>query len=335
MKINAFVGTDLGGAGAAAKRAEALGYDGISSIETAHDPFMPLAMAATHTSKIDLLTSIAVAFARNPMLLANIGHDLNSLSKGRFILGLGSQIEAHITRRFSMPWSKPAARMREMIAAIHAIWDAWYDKKPLDFRGELYTHTLMTPYFTPLDTQHGRPRIMLAAVGPEMTRVAAEVCDGMICHGFTTAKYLREVTIPTIESALAAKGRKREAFEVVCPPMVAMGDNEEELAKGMAGVRSAISFYGSTPAYKGVFETHGRFDLHPQLHKMSKEGKWKEMTTIINEDVIRDFAVVGTPEEVVKGLKAQFNGKVDRTSFDVTNLDPERGKALLKELQAA
>jgi probable F420-dependent oxidoreductase len=248
---------------------------------------------------------------------------------------MGSQIEPHITRRFSMPWSRPAARMRELIAALHAIWDSWYEGRKLDFRGEFYTHTLMTPYFVPTDRKYGRPRVMLAAVGPEMTRVAAEVCDGMLCHSFTTPKYMREVTVPTVEKALADRGRDRRQFEIVSSLMMAMGDTDEEIAKGIQAVRDSIAFYGSTPAYKGVFEAHGLDDLQPRLTKLSKEGKWQEMGQLITEDMIREFAVVGTPEEVVRKHKELLGGKVDRTTFYPGNLDKERVRTLIQELGAA
>ena len=191
---------------ARARELEAAGYDGAVSAEISSDPFLPLLLAAEHSERLELMTSIAVAFARNPMLLAQMGHDLNAYSKGRFILGLGSQIRPHITKRFSMPWSHPAARMRELILAMRAIWDCWYGGKPLQFRGEFYTHTLMTPMFTPTNTKYGAPRVFLAAVGPLMTEAAGEVADGLIAHAFTTERYLREVTLPAVERGLASAG---------------------------------------------------------------------------------------------------------------------------------
>ena len=190
MRIDGGLMGDLTESGRQAKRLEGLGYNGVLTAETAHDPFFPLLLAAQETESIELMTSIAVAFSRTPMNLANIGHDLNSFSKGRFILGLGSQIRPHITKRFSMPWSKPAARMREFILAMRAIWQSWHEGAPLKFEGEFYTHSLMTPMFTPTDTDYGAPKVFLAAVGPMMTEVAGEVADGVIIHAFTTEKYL-------------------------------------------------------------------------------------------------------------------------------------------------
>src|SRR5688572_4066144 len=250
MKVDgALITTQLADVPARALALEAAGYDGGISAEIASDPFLPLALAAEHTQRLELITSIAVAFARNPMLLANIGHDLNAYSKGRFILGLGSQIRPHIQKRFSMPWSKPAARMREFILAMRAVWDCWYNGKPLDFRGEFYTHTLMTPMFVPANTRHGAPRVFLAAVGPRMTEVAGEVADGMIAHAFTTERYVREVTLPALERGLARAGKRRESFQLTCPVFVVTGRDEKSHAASRSAVCKQISFYGSTPAY--------------------------------------------------------------------------------------
>ena len=218
MKVDGGVSTDLGKAAASAKETEDAGYDGAWSIETAHDPFFPLLLAAEHTERLELGTSIAVAFARNPMTLAHIGWDLQSFSKGRFILGLGSQIKPHITKRFSMEWSHPAPRMRELILAVRAIWDTWRNGAPLAFRGEFYTHTLMTPFFAPDPAdlgEFGVAKIFLAGVGELMTEVAGEVCDGFICHGFTTERYLREVTLPALVRGRAKAGKSMEGFEIV------------------------------------------------------------------------------------------------------------------------
>jgi len=335
MKIDGRLPSNLTEVGPAAAALEAAGYDCGASAETKHDPFLPLAVATQHTTKLELLTSIVVAFARNPMTLAQVGHDLNAASKGRFILGLGTQIAPHITRRFSMPWSSPAPRMREMIRAMHAIWDTWYDGKPLDFRGEFYTHTIMTPYFVPEDLEYGRPRIMLAAVGPGMTKVAAEVADGVLCHSFTTPKYMHEVTIPAIEKSLAETGRDRKKFDIVAQLFTVIGDTDEEISKGLQFIRSQISFYGSTPAYKGVLECHGWYDLQPQLQALSKQGKWDEMAKLLTDEVVQTFAVIGTPEQVADKLVELYAGKVDRTGFPFGHLEKDRQQALMAKLRAA
>ena len=315
MKIDGGISLDLGKAGTAAKEAEAFGYDGVWVPETSRDPFLPLALAAEHTERIEIGTSIAVAFARSPMTLANTAYDLNQYSRGRFILGLGSQIKPHITKRFSMEWSKPAARMREMVLAMHAIWDAWMEGAKLDFRGDFYTHTLMTPMFDPGPHEFGIPRVFLAGVGPLMTEVAGEVCDGFFCHGFTTERYLREVTLPALAAGRAKAGKTMEGFEVCGPSFVVTGNTEEELEAAKVGTRRQIAFYGSTPAYRPVLDLHGWGDLQTDLNRLSKEGKWAEMGTLIDDEVLETFAVVGEPESIGPELQARYGDVVSRISF--------------------
>ena len=339
MKVDGGVSNELATAASSAKETEAAGYDGAWSVETAHDPFLPLLLAAEHTEHLELGTSIAVAFARNPMTLANIGWDLQAFSKGRFILGLGSQIKPHITNRFSMEWSHPAPRMREMIQAIRAIWDTWQNGKALAFRGEFYTHTLMTPFFTPnrndLDG-FGVPRIFLAGVGEFMTEVAGEVCDGFICHGFTTERYLREVTLPALAKGRAKIGKTLDGFEVVGPSFVVTGNNEKELTAAQAGTRQQIAFYGSTPAYKRVLELHGWDGLHEELNALSKKGEWVEMGGLISDDILNTFAVVAEPEQVAPELLRRYGDVVQRISFYAPyKSDPDRWRSVLAALQSS
>jgi probable F420-dependent oxidoreductase len=335
MRIDGGVGADLSGAGAAAKVLEEQGYNGIWTAETSHDPFFPLLMASQETERVELGTGIAVAFARNPMLLAQIAWDLQNASKGRFILGLGSQIKPHITKRFSMPWSHPAPRMREMILAIRAIWAAWNDKTKLDFRGEFYTHTLMTPFFDPGPNPYGNAKIFLAGVGEKMTEVAGEVCDGFLCHGFTTERYLREVTLPALERGAAKAGRTLADIEISGPSFVVTGNTEEEMAAARAGVTQQIAFYGSTPAYRPVLELHGWGDLQDDLNRMSKEGKWKEMGELITDDILDAFAVVAEPEGIAPELAKRYGDIVQRLSFYVPyKSDPDRWAAVMRDLQA-
>ncbi len=305
----------IGAIGEAARRLEEAGYAGAWTAETSHDPFLPHMVAAEHTERIELGTSIAVAFARNPMLLANLGHDLQRYSNGRFIMGLGTQIRPHITKRFSMEWSKPAARMREMISAMRAIWASWNDGEKLAFRGDFYTHTLMTPFFDPGPNECGPPKVFIAAVGPLMSEVAGEVCDGLICHAFSTEQYLREVTIPAIERGLATSGRTMDDFEIVGPGFVVTGSTEEAMARAATGVRQQIAFYGSTPAYRPVLETHGWGDLQDELNRMSKRGQWQEMGELIDDDVLEAFAVVGEQDAVAAGFRDRYGDCVDRLSF--------------------
>ncbi|MCP3913400.1 MAG: LLM class F420-dependent oxidoreductase [Actinomycetia bacterium] len=330
----------LNGAAQAAKEAEAAGYDGIWTAETSHDPFLPHVLAAEHTESVEIGTSIAVAFARNPMLLANIGYDLHDYSKGRFILGLGSQIKPHITKRFSMEWSKPAARMREMVQAIHAIWDSWDQGERLNFRGDFYTHTLMTPFFDPGPASHGRPKVFLAGVGELMTQVAGEVCDGFICHGFTTERYLREVTIPALDKGRAKAGKKPLAqsddFEIVGPSFVVTGADDDELAKAAMSTKQQISFYGSTPAYRPVLDLHGWGGLQDELNVMSKQGKWEEMAKVVDDEILNTFAVVSEPEGIAPELNSRYGDVIQRISFYAPyKTDPGRWRPIMEAIKAA
>ncbi len=335
MKVDSGLSNlDLADAPRRAREIEEMGYDAMISAETSHDPLFPLLLAAEHTERIELMTSIVVAFARSPMTLAGQAHDLNSYSKGRFILGLGSQIKPHITKRFSMPWSSPAARMREFILAMRAVWDCWYDGKPLDFRGDFYTHTLMTPMFTPTDTQYGPPKVALAAVGPLMSKVAGEVADGLIVHAFTTKAYMESVTLPAIEEGLAKSGRSRSDFQLIYPGFVVSGADEESFEQASTATRKQIAFYGSTPAYRPVLETHGWGDLQDELNAMSKRGLWDEMGTRITDDILGEFAIVGEPHEVVAKFKERFGGIVDRTSMSFPWADGDTKRALVEELRS-
>jgi probable F420-dependent oxidoreductase len=335
MKVDGGLG-QLTDAAQAAQRAEAAGYDGVWTAETSHDPFMPLLLGAEHTERLELGTAIAVAFARNPMTLAQTADDLQRFSEGRFILGLGSQIKPHITKRFSMEWSHPAPRMREMILAIRAIWDCWQNGTKLDFRGDFYTHTLMTPFFDPGPNPHGRAKIFIAGVGPLMTQVAGEVCDGFLVHGFTTESYLREVTLPALEKGMTAGGRARQDFEISFPTFVVTGADEDAMERSADATRRQIAFYGSTPAYRCVLEHHGWGDLQTELNTLSKDGRWAEMGTLIDDDILRTFAVVSEPPAVASALIARFGDVVDRVSFYAPyETDPDTWLPVIEELRRA
>ncbi len=336
MKVDGGITFDLSNAAQGARDAEAAGYDGVWTAETAHDPFLPLVVAAQNTERVELGTSIAVAFARNPMTTATTANDLQVLSKGRFILGLGSQIKPHITKRFSMEWSHPAPRMREFVLAMRAIWDAWHNGSKLNFRGDFYTHTLMTPFFNPGPSEYGSPKVFLAGVGSLMTEVAGEVCDGFLCHGFTTERYLREVTIPALEAGRKKAGKTMDGFEIAGPAFVVTGTTEEQMAKAADGTRQQIAFYGSTPAYRGVLELHGWGGLQDDLNKLSKEGKWVEMGGLIDDEILHTFAVVGEPEQVAPELKRRYGDVISRISFYAPyKSDPERWQRVLDDLKAA
>ena len=298
-----------------AAAAERAGFDGFWLSEVKHDPFVALAVAATATHRVQLGTAIALAFARSPMTTAAAADDLQALSGGRLLLGLGTQVRAHITRRFSMPWSHPAARMREYVLALRAIWDTWHTGAPLDFRGEFYSHTLMTPMFQPQVHGFGAPPVLLAGVGEAMTEVAGEVADGFLTHGFTTERYVREVTLPALERGRERGARGRGGFTVKGSPMVAIGRTRDELDAARAGVRSQIAFYGSTPAYRTVLELHGWGDLGDRLHALSREGRWAEMGPLLGNDVVETFAVVGTPEEAAAEVLRRYGDVFDRLTL--------------------
>jgi len=335
MKIDAGLMGSLDDVPQRARELEAQGYDGLVTAELASDPFLPLLLAAEHTERVELMTSIAVALSRNPMILANLANDLQAYSRGRFVLGIGSQIAPHITRRFSMPWSKPAERMREFILAMRAIWRCWYAGEKLDFRGEFYTHTLMTPAFTPANNPHGAPPVILAAVGPKMTEVAAEVADGMLVHGFTTKRYLEQVTLPAIERGLARSGRTRADFQVCYPAFVVTGRDERQWQESRTGVARQIAFYGSTPAYRGVLEAHGWGELQSELNVLSKQGQWVEMGNRITDEILEEFAVVAEPPKLATALSARFGGLIDRLLCNFSHLDEAGRQAAFAELRAA
>ena len=295
-----------------ARELEQDGYDGGWTAETSHDPFLPLLLAAEHTSRLELGTNIAVAFARNPMIVANIGWDLQAYSQGRFILGLGTQIRPHIEKRYSMPWGHPARRMREFISALQAIWSAWKDGTKLRFEGEFYTHKIMTPMFTPEPQPYAAPKVFLAAVGEAMTEMCGEVADGHLGHSMVSKRYLDEVTLPALMRGVRRSGRDRNDFQVSCGVMVATGENDAELTAAMTATRKQIAFYGSTPAYQKVLELHGWGDLHPELNRLSKLGEWDVMASLIDDDMLGTFAVVGPLDEVGAVLRSRCEGVVDR-----------------------
>jgi probable F420-dependent oxidoreductase len=323
MLIDGGLGFDAVKMGARAREVEEQGYDGAWSTETGHEPLLILAAAAPTTERLQLGTGIVVAFGRSPMITATMANDVQLLSKGRLLLGLGSQIKPHIEKRYSMPWSHPAARMREYILAMHAIWASWNDGTKLDFRGDFYTHTLMTPFFSPGPNPYGPPKVFLAAVGELMTEVAGEVADGILIHGFSTEQYVREKTMPALARGLAKSGRSAESFQVSYPGFVITGnDAEREVASKM--VKAQIAFYGSTPAYRPVLELHGWGDLQPELNGLSKRGEWGTMAGLIDDDVLDAFAVTAEPSDVASRVRERFGDVIDRFSFYAPyHLDPE------------
>ena len=323
LKVDRGIPADLDRVPQAAAALERQGYDGCWSAEINHDPFLPLLLAAEHTTELEIGTSIAVAFARNPMTVANLAWDLQDYSGGRLILGLGTQIEPHIRRRFSMPWSQPARRMREFIAALRAIWAAWHDGTKLSFEGEFYTHTLMTPMFTPEPSEQPIPKVFLSAVGELMTQMCGESADGLLLHAFTTRRYLDEVTIPALMRGVTRAERQRADVVVTAPVFVVTGDTEEQIAAASVATRKQIAFYGSTPAYRGVLELHGWGDLATELHRLSKLGEWDTMGALVDDGVLGEFAVVAPLSELAPELHRRCRGVIDRLLLSLPASTPE------------
>lgn len=309
---------DLRDSGSRAAQLELEGYAGLWTAELAHDPFLPLALAAVSTTTVDVGTSIAVALARNPMSLAVVADDLQRMCQGRFILGLGSQIRAHIERRYSMPWSQPVDRMRELVLAIRAIWDAWGCGTPLDVRGDFYRHTLMTPVFDPGPNPFGAPKIYLAAVGERMAEVAGEVADGLFVHSFTSPRYLAERLLPAVDRGVARAGRTSMDLEICLQGFVATGADDREVRAAADATRRQVAFYASTPAYRPVLEVHGWGDLQSELHALAGSDdadRWDRMGALIDDEVLEALAVVGEAEQVARKVLARYDGIVDRFTF--------------------
>jgi probable F420-dependent oxidoreductase len=335
MKIDSSLMFEPAKVGPMAAQLEDSGYDGAYTFEGQSDPFISVAAAAMSTRKMELMTSIAVAFSRNPMNLAYLGNDLQNLSQGRFILGLGAQVKAHIERRFSMPWGKPASRMREMVLAIKTIWDCWQTGEKLRFEGEFYQHTLMSPIFSPQPNEYGVPPIFIAGVGPVMTEVAAEVGEGYFMHPFNTAKSMDELSLEAIGRGLSKAGKAREDYTVSAQVITATGLDEQSMESAIASARNQIAFYASTPAYLPVLQCHGWEGLQAEANQLSREGKWMELAGLIDDDILRTFAVVGTPSEVAQQISERFKGKVDRISPVVYQPDVPLLTELRSQISAA
>ena len=315
MKIDSgLLVTDMKQIPARVRELEEAGFDGCFTFEGPHEPFMPLVLAAEH-SKLEVGTGLAIAFARTPMTVAHLAHDLQHFSGGRFWLGLGSQIKPHIEARFSMPWSKPVTRMKEFVRALRAIFANWNTNEKLDFRGEFYKHTLMPPIFSPGPAKGGAPPIYLGGVGPKMTEAAGEVADGMLLHPFHTERSLEEVMLPNLRKGLAASERQLSDFTLCAQVLLVTGNDEAEFENARAMTRNQIAFYASTPAYRSVLEAEGCADLQPELRQLTKTGRWHEMAALINDELLSRIAVVGTPGEVAESLHARYGSLASRLAF--------------------
>jgi len=298
-----------------ARKVEAMGYDCLWSSETQHDPYLPLAVAATSTSRIKLGTNIATVFSRSPMITAQIAWDLQRASSGRFTLGLGTQVKGHNERRFSVKWESPGPKMAEAIRALRAIWDCWQNGAKLDFKGRFYTFDVMTPFFNPGPIEHPRIPIFIAAVNPHMCGVAGELCDGMHVHPFNSPTYLREVVRPAVEAGLRKASRRAEDFTYATSTFVVLGDTEKERAEQARMVKQQIAFYGSTRTYEPVLAAHGWQDLTPKLHRKSIEGDWEGMADLISDEMLDTYAVTATHDTLHAKMRERYAGLLDRTAL--------------------
>lgn len=298
-----------------AQWAEAAGFDGYWTAEAAHNPFFPLTLAASATERITLGTQIAVAFPRSPMVTAQIAWDLAAQSDGRFVLGLGTQVRAHIERRFGITWDKPLARLREYIEGMRAIWDTFQTDARMRYKGEYYTFRLMAPFFNPGPIKHPRIPVYIAGVNRGICRLAGELCDGLHAHGFHTAQYLRDVVQVSVSSGLEASGRRREDFELVVPVFTVTGENDEQMARMAAEVKGRIAFYASTPGYSVVLEQHGWQEVGQKLGRMAREGRWDEMWREISDEMLETVAVVAPPDQLGARIRERYAGLADRICF--------------------
>jgi probable F420-dependent oxidoreductase len=339
MKVDtALPVADLRQVADAARRAEAMGFDGAFTPETGHDPFLPHAIAAEHTERLELGTAVAIAFPRSPMATAQVAWDLQRASNGRFTCGLGTQVKGHIVRRYGMDWHPPGPRLRDYVLMMRAVWESWQNGSPPAFQGEYYRYTLMTPFFSPGPLTCPPPKVHISAINPYNCRLVGELCDGIKLHPFNTPKYLREVIMPNIAAGAKKAGRDVKEIEVCGAGFIITGKNEEEVEKAKAPVRQQLSFYASTRTYKPVLDSQGWGDANEELFRLSVEGKWREMAAGITDDMLEEFAVVGTYDEIVPKIIARSAGVIDRVTLALPSETPEEQERLqhmIKQLQAA
>jgi len=315
VKIDApLLGSPLASAAGLARDHAAAGFDGVFTFDGPHDPFSSLALAAEHTS-LDIATGVAIALARNPMTVAQVAHDLHSFSGGRFTLGLGSQVRAHVEHRFSMPWQRPVSRMKEFVAALRAIFACWNDDAPLRFEGEFYSHTLMPPLLRPSPCAHGAPPILLAGVGRAMLEAAGEAADGCVLHPFHSRRYLDEFALPAIAAGRSRRGDAPAAdFRIVAQVLVVTGAGGAELDSAREAVRAQLAFYASTPAYRPVLEAEGNGDMQVELRRLTKQGRWSEMAALVDDSMLERCAVVGEPAQAGRELRQRYRRVASRVA---------------------
>ncbi|MCB1005335.1 MAG: TIGR03617 family F420-dependent LLM class oxidoreductase [Acidimicrobiales bacterium] len=333
MRIDTQLRAPLGDAGREAAELRDAGFDGVFTFEGPHDVFLPLA-AASAVAGLDLYTNLAIAFPRSPTHLAHTAYDLHQASGGRFALGLGTQIRPHIEKRYGATWSRPVARLRELIEATRAVLSCWQDGGRLDVRGEFYELTLMPPTFNPGPLPGGPPPIWAGALGPRMTRMVAEVADGLLVHPFNSDAFVRGQTLPGVDAGLAASGRARGDFTLVCEAIVCAWRDERERETAVAGAKGLVAFYGSTPAYRPVLEAEGAGDLQPELNRLTKEGRWDELGGVVDDDLLERIAVCGEPADVARRIHDRFGGVADRLAFYTPyEVDPSLTAEVLDRLR--
>ncbi len=315
------------------READSMGYDTAVAVETQHDPFLALAIAAQEPSQIELATGIALAFTKSPVATAYIAWDLQQMSGGRLVLGLGTQVKGHITRRFGMSWSKPAQRMKDYVGAMRACWNAWQTGAPLDFRSEHYNLSLMTPNFSPPPLRNFHIPVLIEAVQERMLQVAGEVCDGARLHGIVTRRYLDEIAFPNLKKGFAESGRPPagwESFQISGGGFVCAAPDADALARAVEKMKQTIAFYGSTRSYRASFELHGWAERAEQLHRLSMQQRWREMPALVTEEMVHEFAAVGTYRDIAPVIKERFAG-IDRLNFEIP-ISSERDRQITQEI---
>jgi probable F420-dependent oxidoreductase len=325
--------------GKVAKAAEALGFSGLWATETKHDAFLPLVLAAEHTQTLQIGSAVAIAFARSPMLTALTAWDLQDFSRGRLLLGLGTQVKGHIERRFSMPWGAPVPRLREYVLALRAIWTAFQTNGPLDFRGQFYQHTLITPFFNPGPIEHPTIPVHIAGVNTGLARLAGEIGQGFQVHPFHTPRYVREVIRPAIAEGAGRAGRSPNDVEMVSSVFLITGHDTRMVTERREQIRSQIAFYASTPTYRTVLELHGWRDVGERLSRLAAAKQWGEMPALISDEILHTLAVEAAPDEVGQAIRERYTGLLDRVACYLIPFEPGRDeafwRAMLHSLQAA
>lgn len=337
MKVDHWFASPPEHAAAAAREAASLGYDGFFTAETQNDPFLPLVQASAAAPELDLGTGIAVAFPRSPMITAMTAWDLARMSGGKFNLGLGTQVRAHITRRFSTPWDSPGPRLRDYVLSLRAIWETWQNATPLDYRGSFYQFTLMTPFFNPGPIKHPDIPVSIAGVGPYLARLAGEICQGFHVHPFHTVRYLDEVVLPSMAEGARSAGRVIEDVERITTVFVMTGESDAAIEQAMEPVRQQISFYGSTPSYAPIFEASG-WDFHEQLRAMSKRGQWAEMATVVPDEAVHEVGVAAPIDKLGAAIKERYGDRIQRIGFYAigsgAELSPEAARQVIGDLRS-